>query len=280
MSVAKAHFPIVRFRDGKRLIFDPVRKKSLVSSPEERVRQQWIQYLNLECGIPLSRLSVENGLKIPQEENLSRTDMVFYDANFKPLVLLEIKAPHIALKPGTMIQARRYNQNLGAPLILLSNGLTDILCNAEGNVVEREHWITELKSKCRFTRDFSYWQERGFLNSDYPQVLNWLGSQAASSATWVNFDTWIDGIDGHYAFVSKPDKHWLAAAVFTGVSGKNHFWMAKTRDGAAPVSICLTVKQIDQRLALLSADASKELLPIDADDHDLESLINHLSNQL
>ena len=107
--------------DGKLFIFDVIRKKYTYLNPEEWVRQHFINYLISELKYPRSLITVEDGLQYNQR--LKRTDIVVFDRNGKPWMIVECKAPMIALSERTIFQASVYNSTLRAPFITITNGL-------------------------------------------------------------------------------------------------------------------------------------------------------------
>ena len=116
------HFePTLRQSDGKLWIFDPLRKKYLVLTPEEWVRQHWINYLINHHDYPGGLFSLEKGLKYNQLQK--RTDLVVFDREAKPYLLVECKAPSIRINDQTLGQAMSYNRELNCPNLILSNGV-------------------------------------------------------------------------------------------------------------------------------------------------------------
>ena len=100
--------------------FDPVRKKWVPATPEEEVRQQFIQFLLTVKNIPVSHLSVEREITV---NGLTRRyDLVVFDEEGKPWMVVECKAPHVKLTQEVMEQAGRYNKALQAPIIGITNG--------------------------------------------------------------------------------------------------------------------------------------------------------------
>jgi hypothetical protein len=100
-------------------VFDPIRKKWVAFTEEEKVRQFFILYLINELKIPLSHISVER--KITLNGLAKRYDIVVYkEAN--PWIVVECKAPHIPLTQEVLEQAGRYNQTLNAEIIGVTNG--------------------------------------------------------------------------------------------------------------------------------------------------------------
>ncbi len=129
----KLNFPEYDFKlkqqDEKALIFDPVRKKYCVLTPEEWVRQHTLQYLIVDKKYPLQWIAVERELHINQTKR--RFDIVVYNRQMNPEILVECKAPNIALTQKTFDQANQYNWLLKAPYLLLTNGLKHYICQID-----------------------------------------------------------------------------------------------------------------------------------------------------
>jgi hypothetical protein len=113
--------PVLRQAEGKLWIFDALRKKHLVLTPEEWVRQHWIHYLIEHHHYPGGLFSLEKGLKYHQMQK--RTDLVVFDRMGSPFLLVECKAPAVAINDQTLRQALIYNQSLDSPHLILSNGV-------------------------------------------------------------------------------------------------------------------------------------------------------------
>lgn len=109
-----------RENNGKIEIFDPIRKKWVRLTEEEKVRQYCIHFLINEKQISASHISVEREIKV---NGLSkRYDLVVFDAEGKPSMVIECKAPHIKITQEVLEQAGRYNKTLKAPIIGIANG--------------------------------------------------------------------------------------------------------------------------------------------------------------
>ncbi len=108
---------LVKVRDHQ--LWDPVRKQWVAHTPEEWVRQLWLQYW-IGAGIPASRMQVEKGLHVHGQPR--RTDVVVFDQAFQPWLLLECKAPTVQLKQSVFDQIARYNLTLQVPYLVVSNG--------------------------------------------------------------------------------------------------------------------------------------------------------------
>jgi hypothetical protein len=118
------NFPVFEFniqeQDGRLCIFDPLRKRFLVLTPEEWVRQHMIAYLIQHQGFPRSLFALEKGLKYNQM--LKRFDILVLDRLGAPFLLLECKAPEIQLSKKTLEQVATYNKKIEAPYLGISNG--------------------------------------------------------------------------------------------------------------------------------------------------------------
>jgi predicted type IV restriction endonuclease len=106
-------------KEGKYYIIDLLRKKHLLLTPEEWVRQHVIQWL-MRAGYPKGLMSLENSEKL----NLQRRyDLLVFDKNKNPFLLVECKASHVRINSDSFQQILSYNLTLKAPYILVTNGL-------------------------------------------------------------------------------------------------------------------------------------------------------------
>jgi len=120
-------------------VFDPVRRKRVVLTPEEGVRQHLINELSSCCGYPLQLMSCEYPLKI---NNIKyRGDLVVFDKSAKPILLAECKAPDIKITAETFNQISRYNFVLGVKFLLVTNGNETLLAKIDGKDVS---FLTEI----------------------------------------------------------------------------------------------------------------------------------------
>ena len=109
----------LRTQNNVHQVFDPIRKKWVVLTEEEKVRQFFILQLINDLKVPASHISVER--KITLNGLTKRYDIVVYK-NAKPWMVVECKAPHIPLTQEVLDQAGRYNQTLNAEIIGVTNG--------------------------------------------------------------------------------------------------------------------------------------------------------------
>lgn len=112
--------PKLKDTENGREIFDPVRKKWIILTPEEWVRQYYIGYLNEVSGFPVSLMKSEIGLG--GSGRAKRTDLVLHGTRGQVLMLCEFKRKGEKLDDKVVFQAARYNKELKAKHILISNG--------------------------------------------------------------------------------------------------------------------------------------------------------------
>jgi hypothetical protein len=136
----KLHFPTYTFRfknsENKIAIFDEIRKKFILLTPEEWVRQHIIQFLLQEKTYPKSHINVEKIIKINSLNK--RYDIVVYEPNGELFLLIECKAPDVKISQQTFDQIARYNLVLNAKYLMVSNGLNHYFCQMD---FENEKYI-------------------------------------------------------------------------------------------------------------------------------------------
>ena len=106
--------------ENKQFIYDWVRKKFLILTPEEFVRQNIISYLINELQYPSSLIAVEMGIKVNQLQK--RCDIVVYGRNGSAFMIIECKAPGVKTDQKVIDQIIRYNMKLQTPYLVISNG--------------------------------------------------------------------------------------------------------------------------------------------------------------
>lgn len=112
--------------EGKTLIFDNIRKKYLVLTPEEWVRQNFLQYLIQEKNTPASLIAIEAGLKYNQLQK--RVDVLVYDKNGSPYLMVECKAPEVKITQAAFDQVARYNMIHRVKYLVVTNGINHFCC--------------------------------------------------------------------------------------------------------------------------------------------------------
>jgi len=122
------NFPTMEFQikeaEGKLSIFDSLRKKYLILTPEEWVRQHMIAFLVQFREYPKSLFSLEKGLQYNSLQK--RSDILVLDRKGKPFLIIECKAPDIALTKKTLEQVCVYNKTLQAPHLGITNGMNHL----------------------------------------------------------------------------------------------------------------------------------------------------------
>lgn len=170
MSLAKQHFPIISRQQKPYKLFDRVNKSVLMNRPEERVRLQWVDYAFYELGFNLSKISVEKGLQTLKQTDTKRYDVVLYNKDNMPEILIECKAPHISLSASTAMQAARYNQNLQAETIILTNGRSDLFFDKDGSPLTLSEFAHRYPTKSKIKWEKEYWEQRGFISEMLPDL--------------------------------------------------------------------------------------------------------------
>jgi hypothetical protein len=131
----KLNFPIYQFRfknsENKVAIFDVIRKKFIVLTPEEWVRQHVVRFLIEEKKYPISLINVEKNLKI--NGLTKRYDVVVFNSDGTIHILVECKAPEIKISQDTFDQIARYNMAMKANYLMVTNGLNHFYCLIEND---------------------------------------------------------------------------------------------------------------------------------------------------
>ncbi len=115
--------------NDKIYIFDIIRKKFLVLTPEEWVRQHVLKYLITEKKYPISLINVEKLLII--NDIRKRYDIVVFDTKGNIKILVECKAPEVKITQNTFDQIARYNLIMKAKYLMLTNGLNHYFCTMD-----------------------------------------------------------------------------------------------------------------------------------------------------
>lgn len=121
----------IRILDEKRDIFDPIRRQFVRLTPEEWVRQHFLQYLSRKCGYPSSLMAVEKGFAY--QKMARRADIVVHDRRGLPFLLVECKAPNVSISQSTFDQVSRYNRVVQARFLMVTNGLKHYCWTIEGD---------------------------------------------------------------------------------------------------------------------------------------------------
>ena len=129
----KLNLPTYKFKlkssENKTLIFDKLRKRYFVLTPEEWVRQHFVMFLIDEKKYPTSLIALEKQLTINNRKK--RTDILIFNKKGVPEIIVECKAPQIKIKQDTFDQIARYNLKLKANYLIVTNGLEHFYCKMD-----------------------------------------------------------------------------------------------------------------------------------------------------
>lgn len=184
-SIAQYKYPRVVWREGKKRLWNPIHRKVLKNRPEERVRLRIIEYL-IGSGWSKHRISTEEAIGQLADTSM-RTDIICYNQQFEPKILIECKSEQVTISGKTAEQVARYNQKVGAPYLLMTNGVTDFWY-AIGNDKKR---IAKLDQRPDLLNgefdqpnyDFEDWKDRGFAGAKaVPELRKWF--QNVLPAIW------------------------------------------------------------------------------------------------
>lgn len=126
-------FPTYDFRfrndNGRTTVFDEIRRKFVVMTPEEWVRQHVVRFLMTDRGFPKSLINVEKMLRV---NGLTRRyDVVVFNPDGSIRVLVECKAPEVAITQSVFDQIARYNLTMDAEFLMVTNGLSHYYCKLD-----------------------------------------------------------------------------------------------------------------------------------------------------
>ncbi|WP_158826475.1 type I restriction enzyme HsdR N-terminal domain-containing protein [Mucilaginibacter lacusdianchii] len=124
------HLPPYPFKltdqNGQLYIFDDIRKKNLLLTPEEWVRQHFVQYLVQVKGYPKALIKLEGGLR--QNGIARRSDIVVFNTDGNKILMVECKAPGVEITQKVFDQIARYNITHRVPVLAVTNGLQHYYC--------------------------------------------------------------------------------------------------------------------------------------------------------
>ncbi|MES2429737.1 MAG: type I restriction enzyme HsdR N-terminal domain-containing protein [Bacteroidota bacterium] len=137
--------PKIKQENEKEFIFDEVRKQWVILTPEEWVRQNFLQYLIQVKKYPASLIAVEKEIKLGDIKK--RFDIVVYDKDTKPAMIVECKEMNVPLTESVLHQGLRYNQVLKVPFLIITNGSNTFAYSMENNelkeLLELPGWNTD-----------------------------------------------------------------------------------------------------------------------------------------
>jgi hypothetical protein len=116
-------------KGGRRMIFDLIRRKYVALTPEEWVRQHFVNYLIVEKYYPSNLLG--NEITLRQNETSKRCDTIVYNRFLDPLMIVEYKSPDVSIKGTVFDQICRYNALLKVRFLTVSNGILHFCCRID-----------------------------------------------------------------------------------------------------------------------------------------------------
>lgn len=129
----------VKEEEGKRYIFDEIRKKYILITPEEWVRQNIIHYLVYDLNYNKNRIAIEKEFVVNKLKK--RFDILVYKEDMEVFMLIECKAPHIKINNKTAKQIFNYNIKFNASYLLLTNGNQTFCLN------QQAEWLKEIPTE-------------------------------------------------------------------------------------------------------------------------------------
>lgn len=111
----------------QRTLYDPVRRKNVADTPEERVRQAFVRYLIDRHKYPITRIANEYSLSF--NGMARRCDTVIFDNALRPVCIIEYKRPTVKITPRVFQQIARYNSVLQTPYLIITNGINHYCCH-------------------------------------------------------------------------------------------------------------------------------------------------------
>lgn len=115
--------------NGKRYIFDSIRRRNVIITPEEWVRQHFVAFLISHKGVPAGRMG--NEVSLLHNGNKRRCDTVIYNNTGQPCAIVEYKAPSITINQNVFDQIVRYNMVLQVEYLIVSNGINHYCCKID-----------------------------------------------------------------------------------------------------------------------------------------------------
>lgn len=211
-----------------------------------------------------------------------RADILAYDASMKPFILVECKSEDVKLNEAAAMQAARYNEQIKAPYIVLSNGLGELGFRINGDGIEALNPASlhsEDQKSADFPRDASYWMKRGFLGQKsedrdaHSAMLNRLYSGESAKISYIRAPK-MDGYPhaNHYYITLK---NW-SAGVLAHADGLN--WLcglhASPESGNLMLLICLNGNSGSTSPDVVFSKSGPEMLPSSAADSVVEQLMS------
>lgn len=191
--------PEIYQRNGSECFLDSIRKKLIVVTPEEIIRQRMVHFLHKEMNVPYEMIELEVPLSYFSKGAKGRADIIVYntiETDYIPVLIVECKAPHIPLTDDVFNQVVRYDNVLSANTIMLTNGyefyiyswndeehcyfplkslpLYDELGsrqNLEFNFEQPTEWIRPTKDELKSVELFDKFMNLNWIGEDTPEFL-------------------------------------------------------------------------------------------------------------
>ena len=119
----------LKSNENKTLIFDIIRKKYVVLTPEEWVRQHFVNFLISIKNYPVSLVAIEKQIHL--NKVTKRFDILIFSNSGKPHILIECKATNVQIGQNTFDQIARYNSEIDAEFLIVTNGLDHFCCQMD-----------------------------------------------------------------------------------------------------------------------------------------------------
>lgn len=254
-------------RNGERLLWNPLVKKAFKNLPEERVRLQTLEFLLHAARWPAGRISCESAVRSNiQSENSLRTDLVCYNRDYKPAVLIECKAPNIRLSEKTAHQIAGYNRSIKAPFLFMTNGISDMYFEID-HKTENVMAVDRIKlfPDINLISDpppLTFFLERGFAGrKTSPEIRSWLVRALPAFMKLQAMETrFLDlGVTleqepvNHYYRIFKIDDHKKMALTFIGTRFEDTRVIAVLNEGGKNKGLLEINLELIQKKVLYSA---------------------------
>ena len=268
LSKSLFHYPRTTFVTGEKYLWNPVLKKAYKNLPEERIRLRMVEYLILEAGFSRNRITFESPVSLPRDKSSSRTDLICYDKDFRPLLLAEVKRQDVKLDEKVALQIGRYNQEVKAHYLMVTNGRVDYWFRHRAeSLITLDETPEEFSSRDDVYRDFMYWVSRGFASQDTNQkAVDWITQTAQklyhnpkhSPPIYINFDGTPPEmvLSNYYRIFDVDSAHRPAVALSASPKGST--------------LLNLILNRTNENVALLSVDLDK-LMDLNPENTTLQS---------
>ncbi len=128
MNIESTNFKIIQ-KNQKKYIFDSIRKKYVLLTPEEWVRQNTIQYLVNTKNYPPNLIRIEQ--KLEGKDQFFRSDIIIYDRNGKAKMIVECKAEKVKINQDVFDQISKYNMQFSVDYLMVTNGIQHFVCKID-----------------------------------------------------------------------------------------------------------------------------------------------------